>query len=750
MDTLSKTISVASESVGMVMTNCELPCRPPPPSIPPTVNLRLCDGIRFIPQRGVNEWQCVVESPKPKRFFRIGRREYLIASAIDGKRGLNSIVERLAQTNPDLNINPSIVDQTIRWLVASGIAQPAQSVETRHHVGEPKASHSRCVPTIDPFMFRVPFISGPVLERSAKRLTFLCSKFFVSISVAIAFLGLACFAMNSNYYLQLGAKLFVPSATIWWICAWLILKAIHEMGHAVVCVAHGGQLRGAGIASFYFAPVPYVDTTDMWRLPERRVRAFCAAGGMWMELLASSLAILVCQLSENPSIQYFCISIVTLGAFTTIAFNANPLVRFDGYYILSDIWNRPNLWSEGQTALRAVWRNSSTLVSPAIVLPNLPMLAYGIACFINRVVMMVGLAWGAWITYRGVGLGLIAFASYLWFIRPYFNRLVENRKRVALEKLTGLPPTVVNSRRVIWRWAMAASCVIALSSAAFLLPSPWQPLSPGFVSLGDTVRIRAQSDGVITKIYVDQDSIVAEGTPIVRLENPSLTLEFERLKKSLEKSLEFCLVMRAQAKMPEMQAEQARVEATRQQLAQLETQLARLVITAPKSGRVVSRTLYNSIGKLVKVGQPLADIVAVEAIEVSCSIAQVDVETYRKHVTEKTEIYLANGQKLSGILTEVRPRGLDSLENPALAAKYAGPITVHLTSGGDDKKNPLKTETPRFEARMSINLKAANMPLTPGQICRVGLTNQKMTVAGLLDRWKDSLIEWLKPDEPRT
>jgi putative peptide zinc metalloprotease protein len=740
---------MASESVGVVMVNYEQPTLQPPASAPQTVAIRLCDGLRFVPQRGAHGWQCVVESPKQKRFFRIGRREYLIASALDGKRGLNTLVEQFALTNPELNIDASIVDKTVRWLVASGIAHPVQNIENPNQNTEPPATTQRVAPPIDPFMFRIPLVQGPALERAIKRFVFLGSKPFVALSVAIVCLGVACFAMNSNHFLRLSAQLFVPSAAIWWMGAWLILKAIHEMGHAVVCVAHGGQLRGAGVASFYMAPVPYVDTTDMWRLPDRIARAYCAAGGMWMEIFASSIAILVCQMSENPSIQYFCISIVTLGAFTTIAFNANPLVRFDGYYILSDILNRPNLWTEGQTAMKRMWSDFSKLFNSAAALPSLPLLGYGIACFLNRVVMMVGLAWGAWITYRGVGLVLIALASYLWFVGPYLRRLVQNRKKAALETKAGQPLTTGDSRGTIWRWGGGFIVLTALTLAALLLPSPWQPLSPGFVSLGDAVRLRAQSDGIIAEIYVQQDGIVEEGDPIVRLENPTLSLERERLRKSLDKSLERCLVLRAQAKMAELQVEQARVEATRQQLEQSENQLAQMLITAPKSGRVVSRTLFNSIGKLVKEGQPLADIASIEAIEVLCSIAQADVESYRQNVGEKTEIFLANRRKLSGTLTEVRPRGSDSLENPALAAKYGGPVTVHFTSGSDEKQNPLKTETPRFEARMAMNIEPTDGPLTAGQLCRVGLSHRKMTVAGMLDRWKDSLIQWLKPDEPQ-
>ena len=731
------------------MTHCAIPSSSPPAASLTSVAIRLRDGLRFVPQREADCWQCVIESSKNHRFFRIGRREYLIASALDGRRGLHSIVERLSETNPALNIDVQTVEQTLRWLVSSGLAQTTQGSEDKS--GEPNSAATPTVsPPIDPFMFRIPIVPGPMLENVVRRLTFIGSEIFVCVSIVLMLFGVACFGMHSNQLLQLSAKLFVPSATLWWISAWFVLKAVHELGHAVICVAHGGQLRGAGIASFYLAPVPYVDTTDMWRLPERRSRAMCAAGGMWLELVASAIAILICQAVESPTIQYFCISIVTLGAFTTLAFNANPLTRFDGYYILSDVLNRPNLWSEGQNAMKSLWTDSSKQFPSTISSASIPLIAYGIACFVNRVVMMIGLAWGAWITYRGLGLGLIALASYLWFIGPYLRRITATRNQAALNQLMGQTPTAAKVSKVSWqRWLCGLSGVAFVVVLALVLPSPWQPLSPGFVSYGDSIRLRAQSDGIVAEVYELNDTIVQAGTPIVRLDNPSLMLECERLRKTLEMSLERCLVLRAQTKMPELQVEQARVDATRQQLEQVEMQLAQLLITAPESGRLISRTLHNSIGKLIKVGQPLAEIATSKAIEIHCSVAQTDVEAYRKRIGEKAEIYLENHLTLVGTLTEVRPRGSDSLDNPSLAAKYGGPVAVHVTSGGTDKQNSLKTDSARFEARLSIDVELESR-LTAGQICRVGLMNQQMSIAGILDRWKDSLIEWLKPDEPKT
>ena len=733
---------MASESMGVVMPVAE-------PSTPArSVTFRLCDGLRFVPQRGSGDWHCIIESPKHQRFFRIGRSEYLIASSVDGFRDSSSIVQRLADSNPEMKIDGAIVEQVVRWLLSSGLVQPVRNAESQGEAPKQAAAASNGG-LIDPFMFRIPILSGSSLDGFAKQLHFLCSKVSVIVSFVIMLAGLVSFLSNSSHFLQLSAKLFVPSAALWWLGAWFLLKIVHELGHALVCSSHGGKLRGAGIASFYFAPVPYVDTTDMWRLPERRSRAFCAAGGMWFEMIVSAIAILVCQAVENPTLQYFCISIVTMGAFTTLAFNANPLTRFDGYYILSDTIDRPNLWSDGQNAWKSLWSDKAFLLSSTLSVHGLPLLAYGTACFVNRMLMMIGLAWGAWLTYRGLGLGLIALASYLWFVVPFLRSRKVARAQAAMSAMLGQAPSQKSLRSKYIRWGFSIAGVAITAFLASVLPSPFQPLSPGFVSYGDSNTLRAQSDGIIVEVFQSNDTIVQAGDPIARLENPTLKLECEKLRSNLESAEERCRVLRAQLKMPELQVEQARMEAIQQQLAQVELQLAQLIITAPESGRLIARTLQKRLGQFVKVGQPLATLAANQALEVHCSIDQTDVEAYRQHVGRETEIFLSNNQRLIGTLTEVRPRGSESLENPALAAKYGGPIPVHLTNNPSDKEHPLKTHAPRFEARLTFNSPLTE-PLTPGQLCRVGIANRQVSIAGLLDRWKNAFVEWVKPVEAKT
>ncbi len=734
---------MASESVGVVMPV-------PKPSAPVrSVTFRLCDGLRFVPQRGSGEWHCIVESSKHQRFFRIGRIEYLIASSVDGLRDLSSIVGKLAESNPEMKMDGAIAEQTMRWLLSSGIVQPVQNSASMGEAPKQAAAASNGG-LIDPFMFRIPILSGSSLSGFAKQLQFLCSKVSVIVSFVIMLAGLVSFLSNSTYFLQLSAKLFVPSAALWWLGAWFLLKIVHELGHALVCSAHGGELRGAGIASFYFAPVPYVDTTDMWRLPERRARAYCAAGGMWFEMIISAIAILVCQAVENPTLQYFCISIVTMGAFTTLAFNANPLVRFDGYYILSDAIDRPNLWSDGQNAWKSLWSDKAFLLSSTLSVHGLPLLAYGTACFVNRMLMMIGLAWGAWLTYRGLGLGLIALAGYLWFVRPFLRNRKMAIAQAAMSAMLGQAmPSQKSLRSKYIRWGFSIVGVAITAFLASVLPSPFQPLSPGFVSYGDSNTLRAQSDGIIVEVFQSNDTIVEEGDPIARLENPTLKLECEKLRSNLESAQERCRVLRAQLKMPELQVEQARMEAIQQQLAQVELQLEQLIVTAPESGRLIARTLHNRLGQFVKIGQPLATIVANLAVEVHCSVDQTDVEAYRQHVGGDTEIFFSNNQRLVGTLNEVRPRGSESLENPALAAKYGGPIPVHLTNNPLDKENSLKTHAPRFEARLTFNSPLTEA-LTPGQLCRVGIANRQLSIAGLLDRWKNAFVEWVKPAEAKT
>jgi len=209
------------------------------------------------------------------------------------------------------------------------------------------------------------------------------------------------------------------------------------------------------------------------------------------------------------------------------------------------------------------------------------------------------------------------------------------------------------------------------------------------------------------------------------------------------------MVLRAQAKIAEMQAEQAKVDSLEAQLEQLNLQSAQATLKAPIEGRFIARQLSRQVGAFIKTGQVIGMIVPSEDLEASCSISQEDVEKYRESIDQPVFIYLENVGKIKGRVKSVEPRGRDTLESPILAAKYGGPIPVHFVTQDSESKDTLRTKNPRFVATISINRSESNsrltQPLSPGQHCRVELIDSQITVANAVNRWVKAFINWVKP-----
>ena len=720
--------------------------------------LKLRTDLRFVPQNSSEKWECIIEDPVAKQFYRINREDYLIASALNGKHDLPRIVEVLAANFPNTNIDTESTERSVKWFMSTGLASvvnPRQldsSEEDNSHESNsasppnqnaappPPKRDSFNIP-VDPFSFKFHLMGGEGIEWLARKLHWLCSVPAMIAGCVLIMTSVITFFSNPSVFTELGAKLFVPEAALWWAGAWFLLKFVHELGHATFCVAEGARIRGAGLAFFYLAPLPYIDTTDMWRLPTSKSRALCAAGGMWFELLLSCAALIFCNSFENPTWQYFCIALATLGTFTTVAFNANPFVRFDGYFILSDVMNRPTLWDEGQNAWKSIFSGRMMFISTALSLHGLPLVLYGGGCFFTRLFMMIGLAWGAWHAWHGVGLLIIAFATYQWFINPYIKRQYQLAA-------TGQPAFQIPSTR---KMIAAATCIVALAIVSYFVPSPWQPQVPGILSYGDPTVVRPAGDGVIARVFVEDNRYIEEGTPIVQLENPNLELTRATIALQLESSRERCQVLRAQAKIAEMQAEQAKVDSLEAQLVQLIVQSDQMIIKAPVQGRFIARQLSRQVGQFIKAGQALGMIVPSKEVEVSCTISQEDIEQYRSSIGKSVFIYLQGVGKVHGVIQEVEPRGLDTLESPILAAKHGGPIAVHYISKETDNKDPMRTNKPRFIAKIVIDpvslAASSTQPLIPGQLCRVELIDSQITLANAVNRWVDAFIKWVKPPQ---
>jgi len=707
-------------------------------------NHRIRPELHFSPARSGDEVYYVVEDRIKHRFWKMGLLEYEVCSALDGTQPISQVAALLAQrSQAGAAAGAEKLNAIGLWLLQIGVVESVGSVSIEKDGTPPKPeTNPRPTRPFDPSFFRIPILSSETLDRYTRGMTWL-----ISIPCLIAAAILWCISIvltyqNGEALLALGRKLFVPGSQWWLLVAWLILKAVHEAGHAIANTRVGARSNGAGIGFMFFAPSPFVDVTGLWSVPNRWSRILVSSAGMLFEITLAAVAIIGACTIDNSSVKYLCFSIATLGTFTTLAFNGNPLMRYDGYYILVDLIDRPNLWQDASQSMKAYF-STWLFKGHSSHSWSIPLLIYGTCCWISRTLLLVTMGWGMWMTWDGIGLAVVAFFACLWFIIPQIKRskgIPKGTQRASFRTL--LNPLCA---RKVTR-CLGVVGVLALCS---FLPSPLQIYWPAIVEYVEPSDVRTIAAGFVVEVLVHDGQGVQAGDEILRLSNPDLELECKSALSMLQSSEEKCIAMRSQRKHSELQAEEALRESLLVKANSLLSKVNSLHLKAPRDGILIARTSRNLPGSFLSEGQSVGMVVDPSKIEIIASIPQYAWESVAHNVDAPVSVYMQSGDYWTGKIRKTLPRTSDILDSPSLGGLYGGPITV-VHSKAPNGESQLKTVTPRLHTRIELKEPARKTklismssnqapppPPPPGAPCSVKMALQNEAV------WQTGL-RWIK------
>ena len=278
----------------------------------------------------------------------------------------------------------------------------------------------------NPLCLKIPlFRPDPLLTRLLPWTSWL---FSFPATAAAALLGMVggpvrCFRIGHASWKRLEAS--CPQAGGFGIgIAWLAIKVIHELAHGIVCKRYSGNARQAGVVLILGAPIAYVDVTSSWRFRSKWQRIHTAAAGIYVELLISAIAAIAwCNLQPGV-VSDLCFQTIVIAGVATILFNANPLMRFDGYYILTDLLNLPNLAPEGQQFVRHLARRTFLGVPSHLSWgwkKYVAVSCYAAAAFVWRFLVFVSILTAAASAFRGAGILLAAVGLAFWIIPPLYS-----------------------------------------------------------------------------------------------------------------------------------------------------------------------------------------------------------------------------------------------------------------------------------------------------------------------------------------
>jgi putative peptide zinc metalloprotease protein len=371
--------------------------------------------------------------------------------------------------------------------------------------------------------------------------------------------------------------------------------------------------------------------------------------------------------------------VMFVASVSTVLFNGNPLLRYDGYYILSDLLELPNLWTNANNYIRYLATHyllGQKLDSPAESLGQRALwLSYGIASFIYRMIVCVGIILFVSRQLQGLGLVMAIGAVLTWVIVPVFQ---------GLKYLFFTPQTRENRLQATLVTAALLAVVVVLLG---LVNLPMRLYTTAVVDYREVQVVRADAPGHVDQVFVRAGQRVVPGQPLVRLANEQLLGSFREAKADLE--LARCrLAILEVSDQAAAQAARISLSAARDLHDDLAKKVESLNLTARIQGVVITGRLDELVGRYRKTGDELMTIVDTRAPVLKAGIDQEDVYEYRNAVGKPVEIRLRShpANVMNGKIDKITPQSTREVFNPALTTKAGEDLLLDPASDPNEPK----------------------------------------------------------------
>ena len=635
---------------------------------------RLRPGLRFAPRTAGGERFHVVEDEAAGAFHRVGPAEYAFISRLDGRATVGEALAATANLGANALTEREAAD-VCRWLVESGLAGTAGTDRAARVIAAAeKRDRAAALGLLDPIAVTVPlFDPNRALELARPLLGWLFTSFGVMLWCVAVACGLYELAAGWSRFTGFDVAAFGPDDFAWLAVSWAGLRVLHEAGHGLACRHFGARTGKAGVLFLLFVPLPYTDVTAAWRFARTWPRVAVSLAGVYVELLVAAAAAVVWARVGPGVVADRARDLIFTAGVGTLLFNLNPLMRFDGYHVLADALEIPNLADRGRRWVAGVWRRAflggSVPADRAAGWRKWVVRAYGPLAGAWRVLIGVSLIGGAAALLDGAGLIVAVPAGLMWFGKPLW--------RAAVAVAAGGPRG--------WCRAAAVSLACAVAGwAAWGVPVGGTLRLPAVVWAEDE-EVRAPAAGFVRAVRCESGDWVSTGAVLFELENPDLARRLAALGLDEEASRVRLRRHRHRGELAAAQVEQRQAAALAAQRAELRTLLGGLTVRAPAAGAVIGEDLASLEDVWVRPGRTLAAVRPPGATGVLALAGADERPRVAGRVGDAVRV------RLVGEETAPRPGALDRLDpgasrevpHPAFAASAGGPLPVVAAAEGD-------------------------------------------------------------------
>ena len=632
-----------------------------------------------------------LHDPSCNRFYRLGWPEFEILSRWDGGT-IERIAERI-RNETTLWIERDEVEQFGRFLMAYDLLRTSGPQATASLIDKAerrRESWGRWF--LHNYLFmRIPLVRPDRLLTAAyPYVTWMYSRSFALVVALLGLLGVYLVNRQWDTFLATFVDLMTLQGAVWFAVTLACLKVVHEFGHAFTAKRYGCRIPSMGVVLLVLVPVLYTDVNEAWKLDARRPRLAIALAGVTAELACAAIALCAWGFLPDGTARSVAFLVATSTWLATVLLNLSPFMRFDGYYVLSDWLETPNL--HGRSFALAQWWMREKLFGFGDAPPeDLParrrrfLVAFGFATWIYRFVLFIGIAVVIYhFAFKLAGIVMMVLEVGYFIVRP-----------IALEAKAWW--TRRGDLRFNRRTLTSLTVFAALLALLFF---PWRSAvdAPALLKSTQHVDVFVPEFGArVAGVGARTGDTVAKGARLVQLTSPDLDYKLGRTRTELDllewqmsaRGVDAALLARSQVTEQEYQAALAEFRA-------LGDQKRRLDVVAPIDGVVVHVTDGLKPGTWMPAKAPLMSIVEPSGTIVDAYVDEADLE---RIVVGDNATFIAEADSRIDIplrVTAVARASTRMLTEPYLASVNGGPITVRTP-----KQNELVPDRTIYQVKLT-------------------------------------------------
>ena len=695
---------------------------------------RIClrPGVQVRRQNFRGERWLVLENPFSNQYFRLRPAAYEFVARLRPDCSVEQAWQQCLEKFPDDAPSQEAVIQLLAQLYFANLLQYDLAADSAQLFDRYKKRKQRELgfnflnvmfmrfPLLDPDRFLVRLL--PVVGR-------LISPFGGLLWLLVVGFGLKAVVDNWDQARAQGEGVLAPANLPLLYLGLVIIKTLHEFGHAFFCRKFGGEVHVMGVMLMIFTPVPYMDATSSWGFRERRKRVLVGAAGMIVEIFFAALATLVWARTAPGVLHSLAFNIMFIASISTVIVNLNPLLRFDGYYILSDLLGIPNLNQRAQAQLRYFGERYLFGVkeseSPAQTRREAGWFTfYGIASGIYRVLVFTGVLFAVADRFLIIGLLMAVVCAISWVTVPLLRFV---RYLASSPRLERVRPR-----------AVGATTGLALLGLVLVgvVPFPYGFRAPGVVRAAERTQLANEASGRIVALVTKPGAPVKQGQVLLQLENRELQLE-ARAAQAHFAEIDARLLQARKNESADIAPLMRLRDAAAERVKKAGEDLARLAVRAPHDGVWIAPAIEEHIGRTLTRGSNLGLLVNPTAFEFVATVLQEDADALFTRSIHGAAVRLQGdvGAKITVRDWRVIPGEQKVLASAALGWKAGGEMPV-----ATEDRDGSRVAEPYFAVLGNIELRT-DVVLLDGRSGKIRFT---LEAEPLLPRWARRLWQLLQ------